>query len=153
DEFVKTTIILRRQKTGGASQKDVVLMYDFLARNHIAVIQGSTPEQTLQTRLIQVGASLRDYRAAGVDPGAVKWVTQRGMTHRARQGALGIPASIQKALLSWTGFDTRPAAVAHSRFFRPQKRRGVARAAAKKSLSFSVPDLAKLYNFPIKKLT
>jgi kumamolisin len=153
NEFIKTTIVLRRQKTGGASQKDVDLVYAFLAQNHISVVEGSTPEKTLETRLIQVGATLRDYRAAGIDPGTLRWVKQRGITHRARQGALGLPASLQKVLLSWTGFDSRPAAVAHSRFFRPPKQRGVAQPATKKNLSFSVPDLARLYGFPVGKLT
>ena len=152
-EFIKTTIVLRREKKGGASKKDVDLVYDFLAQNHISVVEGSTPEKTLKSRLIQVGATLRDYRAAGIDPGTLHWVTRHGITHRARQGALSLPASLQKALLSWTGFDSRPAAVAHSRFFRPPKQRGVARSAAKKNLSFSVPDLAQLYGFPIDRLT
>src|SRR6476646_1543069 len=113
-EFIKTTIVLRRQKNGGASQKDVNLVYDFLARHQISVVEGSTPEKTLKSRLIQVGATLRNYRAAGIDPGTLRWVTQRGITHRARQGALGLPASLQRVLLSWTGFDSRPASVAPS---------------------------------------
>ena len=152
-EFIKTTIVLRRQKNGGASQKDVNLVYDFLARHQISVVEGSTPEKTLKSRLIQVGATLRNYRAAGIDPGTLRWVTQRGITHRARQGALGLPASLQRVLLSWTGFDSRPAAVAHSRFFRSPMQRGTARPAAKKNLSFSVPDLARLYGFPVDRLT
>jgi kumamolisin len=152
-EFIKTTIVLRRQKTGGASQEDVDLVYDYLAQNHISVVEGSTPEKTLKTRLIQVGATLHDYRAAGIDPGVLRWVTQRGITHRARQGALGLPASLQKVLLSWTGFDSRPTAVAHLRFFRPPKQRGAARPAANRNPSFSVPDLAQLYGFPVDKLT
>ncbi len=153
DEFIKTTIILRRQQSGGASQPDVDLVYGFLAQNHISVVEGSSPEKTLETRLIQVGATLGDYRAAGVDPGKLRWVTQRGITHRARQGSLGLPVSLQKVVLSWTGFDSRPTAVAHSRFFRPKASRGAARPAAKQKLSFSVPDLAQLYGFPTQKLS
>ena len=100
NEFIKTTIVLRRQKTGGASQKDVDLVYAFLAQNHISVVEGSTPEKTLATRLIQVGATLRDYRAAGIDPGTLCWVKQRGITHRARQGALAFPRRCKKFCLA-----------------------------------------------------
>ena len=150
-EFIKTTLILRRKPGGGATQKDVDLVYDFLAANHISLVEGSAREETLHTRLVQVGATLQDYRAAGIDPGKLQWVKQAGISHRARSGSLRIPTQLHDVLLSWTGFDTQPTAVAHSRFFRSTKRFG-ARAAVKNS-SFSVPKLAKLYGFPTSALT
>jgi kumamolisin len=153
DEFIKTTLILRRKKGGGAGQHDVDLVYDFLSRNHLSLVEGSTPETTLRTRLVQVGATLQDYRKAGVDPGKLRWVRKAGVTHRVRAGSLKIPTALHDVLLSWTGFDTQPTAVAHSRFFRG-KAGGAARArSAAKNLSFSVPGVAKLYGFPISKLS
>ena len=61
-EVIKTSLILRRKPDGGAYDEDVAKAYAFLAENHIAVVEGSTPEETLRTRMINVGATLQDYR-------------------------------------------------------------------------------------------
>src|SRR5207248_629187 len=98
NEIIKTSLILRRKEDGGAEEEDVAKAYRFLAENHLTVVEGSTPEETLRTRIINVGASLQDYRNAGVDPGPLRFVKTRGATHRVRTGALKVPASLQEAL-------------------------------------------------------
>ena len=149
-DYIKTSLILRRQDGGGASEADVAKVYDFLAQNHIATIEGSTREETLRTRMVNVGATLQDYKLAGIDPGALRMVKKEGISHRVRSGSLKLPAALHSVLLSWTGFDTQPTAKPHARFLRGKK---ALAQAAKKGGSFSTPALAKLYGFPTSTLT
>jgi kumamolisin len=58
---------------------------------------------------------------------------------RTRQGPLHVPASLAEAVVAVLGFDQRPAA-ASTRRFRPR---------AAQSASYTPPQIASLYNFPI----
>jgi len=69
NDYIRTSIILHRQEKGGADEKAVAQLYDFLAEHHLTVIDGSNREETARTRIINVGATLQDYRSAGIDPG------------------------------------------------------------------------------------
>ncbi len=155
NDYIRTSIILHRLENGGADEKAVAQLYDFLAENHLAIIDGSSREETMRTRIVNVGATLQDYRNAGIDPGDLRWVQKDGRSHRVRTGALKLPTSLQSAILSWTGFDTQPAARPHLRIFHetPKGRTAATAKAATREASFEVRNLAKLYDFPIATLT
>jgi kumamolisin len=116
-------------QTYGAGESDLDRVAAFAQQYGLQVVERNPARRTLRLRgtlgaLTEAfGVSLKRYRAGEV-------------TYRGRSGAVTLPSELENVVVAVLGLDTRPQARAHHR---------VAPAAA---MSFTPPQIARLYDFP-----
>jgi kumamolisin len=126
---------LRREEFAarhGAREDDIQQVRQFAAASGLTVVSA---EQVRRTVVLEGTAATM---AAAFDTTFAR-VELHGQTFRALNGAVRVPASLQPILDGVFGLDTRP--VAHPRTVAAHPDDVVA--------SFAVPDLVRLYGFPL----
>ena len=122
----------------GADPADVAKIDDFAHRHDLNV-----KSVHLASRTVKLTGTVKAMSAAfGVKLNKVRY---EGATHRMRKGSVQIPAELAGIVVGVHGLDNRPVAQPHFRRKLPQK--GAAARAAQGG-SFSVDQIAQLYNFP-----
>ena len=152
DDIIHVTVILRRRAEPTAPEPGA-LKHE--SREHYGVIHGAATSDlaaverfahehglTVSERhaerrsIILSGRADAMQRAFGTE--LAYYETSRGQRFRGRSGSLSVPETIGPAVMAVLGLDNRPVARAH---FRNRSDSGTAG-------SFSVTQLAQLYNFP-----
>jgi kumamolisin len=124
----------------GADPADVAKIGDF-AHDYGLTLIGSS----LAQRTVKLSGSVTNLNAAfGVKLQNFK--SRGAATYRGRTGAISIPHELKNIVVGVHGLDNRPVATPH--FRKLAKGKGIARARNAVNGSLSVPDIAKLYNFP-----
>ncbi|MBR0835013.1 S8/S53 family peptidase [Bradyrhizobium manausense] len=122
----------------GADPADVAKIDDFAHHHDLNV-----KSVHLASRTVKLTGTVKAMAAAfGVKLNKVK---HEGATYRMRKGSVQIPAELEGIVVGVHGLDNRPVAQPH--FRRKPPRKG-ATARAGQGGSFSVEEIAKLYNFP-----
>ncbi|WP_354268640.1 protease pro-enzyme activation domain-containing protein [Bradyrhizobium japonicum] len=122
----------------GADPADVAKIDDFAHHHDLNV-----KSVHLASRTVKLTGTVKAMSAAfGVKLNKVRY---EGATHRMRKGSVQIPAELAGIVVGVHGLDNRPVAQPHFRRKLPQK--GAAARAAQGG-SFSVDQIAQLYNFP-----
>jgi kumamolisin len=116
----------------GASDDDVEKVRRFAKDNGLEVVDESAAQRRVELR----GAAAAMGQAFGVSLG--RYENDEGLRYRGREGAVQVPAELDGVVTAVLGLDDRPQA-------RP---RLVRAAVAAPPRAFSVPEIAKLYNFP-----
>jgi kumamolisin len=121
----------------GADPADIGLVTSVLSRLGLRV----TSQDAGSRRIRAAGTAAVLAAAFGAELAVVSSPSLTGpgrVTHRAREGALQIPAELDGVVVAVLGLDTRPQA-------RPQARRADPAAAA---TSYTPPQVASIYQFP-----
>src|SRR6478735_11326149 len=122
----------------GADPADVAKIDDFAHHHDLNV-----KSVHLASRTVKLTGTVKALSAAfGVKLNKVRY---EGATHRMRKGSVKIPAELAGIVVGVHGLDNRPVARPHFRR-KPIGRAATARAAQDRS--FSVEQIAELYNFP-----
>jgi kumamolisin len=123
----------------GAAADDVAKVEAFLLEHNITVV-GINPA----ARTVKVSGTIGDLTRA-FEAGKLALYEREGRKFRGRSGALSVPAELDGIVVGVLGLDNRPAV----------KRRGAsaepaapAAALKRRGTTFSVPQVASLYNFP-----
>lgn len=129
----------------GASPDDFAAMDAFANSHNLTVVSSSLPRRT-----IRLAGTVKDLSAAF---GAkLKKFKKGNITFRGRTGELSVPKDVHDIVQGVFGFDNRPIARPHSRILGQDKVTGKAmKGVGPKNNpggSFSVPQVAQLYNFP-----
>ena len=123
----------------GADPADVAKIDDFAHQHGLTV-----KSVHLASRTVKLTGPVKAFSGAfGVKLSEVK---HRGATFRMRKGSILIPEELKSIIVGVHGLDNRPVARPH--FRRTRARRRAARPRAAADGSFSVTEIAKLYNFP-----
>lgn len=156
-ERIEVTVVLRRraalrrdalgvpvrvsrdelQGQHGADPADVELLTDSLSRLGLEV----TSQDAGSRRVTAAGNAATVSAAFGTSLSVVTSPSPTGagrVTHRAREGALLIPAELDGVVLAVLGLDTRPQARPHIRLASP----------AQAGTSYTPPQVAGIYQFP-----
>ena len=119
---------LAKQVEAFAAAYDLSLVEQSLARR--SVLLRGTVAQMEQA----FGVSLSNYRSAD------------GTVFRGRSGVINVPAELVDSIEGVFGLDNRPQARAHFQVYNPGAGGNIAPRAG--GISFTPPQLAKLYNYP-----
>ncbi len=152
DEIVHATVVLRRRTEPGSSERSG-LRHE--SRENYGVIHGAAAtdltaverlaheygltisERHPERRSIMLsGTADAMQRAFGAQ--LAHYESSRGERYRGRTGSLSVSETLGSAVIAVLGLDSRPVAKPHFR----------RRAGSPPPGSFSVPQLAHLYNFP-----
>ena len=125
----------------GATPEDINRVRRFARNNQLNVVRVDQAARSVQLS----GTTARIESALGVDLGLYR--TPRGVV-RGRAGHIFVPRWLAPSLRGIFGLDTRRQARPRFRV-RPGSARKQFRPAAGPTNSFTVPDLAKLYGFPV----
>jgi kumamolisin len=134
----------RREFTAkhGAAQKDIAKVIAFAHDHGLTIVETSRTKRsvklsgTVEALCLAFRVELHQY-------------AKGDLHYRARVGSISVPEELSEIIVGVHGFDNRPVAKPH---YRRREDRSLARAAAPQNAqdgSFSVPDLARLYNFPL----
>jgi kumamolisin len=121
----------------GADPQDMAKVRDFAQAHHLSVVESDAARRSIV--LSGDAKSMSD--AFGV---TLHDMEHEGGTYRGRTGAITVPIELADVVQGVFGLDDRPQADPH---FQPQQPVGVFTARAR-SVSFTPPALAKLYEFP-----
>jgi len=135
----KRTIFSRKdfEQLHGADPDSIARVESF-ARQHNLIVKEKSPGRRT---VILSGTVAAMNQAFGVE---LKQYEHPNGTYRGRTGTVQLPVELQDVVEGVFGLDNRPQAKPHFR-----RRRGLAGArAAAVSLSYTPPQIAKLYNFP-----
>lgn len=122
----------------GADPADVAKIDDFAHHHDLNV-----KSVHLASRTVKLTGTVKAMSAAfGVKLNKVR---HEGTTYRMRKGSVQIPADLADIVIGVHGLDNRPVAQPH---FRRQSVKKGATARAGQGGSFSVEQIAQLYNFP-----
>jgi kumamolisin len=119
----------------GVAPDDVAKLEQFAKEHNLTVERVHKGSRT-----VKLSGTLADIQRA-FEAGELVHVEEEGKLFRARSGTLTVPAELSDAIIGVFGIDNRPAV----------KRRAEAAPHglfSSKNVSFSVPDVASLYNFP-----
>ncbi|MBR0852709.1 S8/S53 family peptidase [Bradyrhizobium diazoefficiens] len=126
----------------GADPADVARIDDFAHHHDLNV-----KSVHLASRTVKLTGTVKALSAAfGVKLNKVK---HEGATYRMRKGSVKIPAELEGIVVGVHGLDNRPVAQPH--FRRRMARKGSTKGATARAAqagSFSVEQIAQLYNFP-----
>ena len=141
----------------GAAPEDVAKVESFAREHNLTVV-----EISLAKRSIRLAGTIRDLTAAFRPTLKKSKVGSR--TVRMRTGGISVPQPLAPIVVAVLGFDNRPAAKPHCRFFGktpavPSRKALLSTKAANKvsakasahnaaNGSFTPPQVARLYNFP-----
>ncbi|MCW2645532.1 MAG: kumamolisin [Pseudonocardiales bacterium] len=135
---VEATLLLRRAVEGavGADPADLATVTDTLSGLGVQILSADAPSRRVR---IAGPASLVG-RVFGTDLQQVssRAPDGRAVSHRHRTGGLSVPAPLDGIVTAVLGLDDRPQARAQLRIA----------AAAAVSVSYTPPQLAKIYRFP-----
>ncbi|GAA0006377.1 hypothetical protein BRDID11002_63810 [Bradyrhizobium diazoefficiens] len=122
----------------GADPADVARIDDFAHHHELNV-----KSVHLASRTVKLTGTVKAMSAAfGVKLNKVR---HEGATYRMRKGSVQIPAELEGIVVGVHGLDNRPVAQPH---FRRKMAKTGATARAAQGGSFSVEQIAELYNFP-----
>jgi kumamolisin len=143
----------------GADPKDLAKIDAFAHANSLTVVEASLPK-----RAVRLGGTVSDLsKAFGV---RLQMYKSRGVTYRGRTGKLHVPSELAKIVEGVFGLDNRPFARPHYRrlatALASNAQTGAHKTVGKSSTqngtpsksagsvvrTLSVPEVAKLYNFP-----
>ena len=129
----------------GAEAEDLAKIDAFAHRHHLTVMETSIPKRTVRLAGMAddlshaFGVQLRMYRA-------------EDFIYRGRAGPVHVPSKLAKVIEGVFGLDNRPFAMPHYRrpFITARSKRDKGRhlGIPKAGTTFSVPEVAKFYNFP-----
>jgi kumamolisin len=123
----------------GADVADMAKVEAF-AREHGLVVVESNPAR----RSVFLSGTAADFAAAFATK--IEQYEHDGGTYRGRIGELTVPGELDGIIEGVFGIDNRPAAQPHFQQYNPIPSFGIAAHAA--NVSYTPPQLAKLYNFP-----
>ena len=117
----------------GAHGDDLARVEEFAREHNLAV-----SDVNVAARTVKLSGTLADIQRAF--EAGVTHVAHKGRTYRARSGALTVPEELHGVIIGVYGIDNRPAV----------RRRAEAapHGLFGKAVSYSVPEMATLYNFP-----
>lgn len=121
----------------GASPADIGKVEDFARREGLSVLASNAA----QRRVVLAGTAAALGRAFGVQ---LKEYEFPDGTYRGREGELSVPNDLAGVVEGVFGLDDRPVATPKYQRLRPD----LLSVAAAANISFTPPQLAKLYNFP-----
>jgi len=125
----------------GASPEDIAKVVAFAQSNHLAVVETSEARRsvwlagTVAQMSTAFGVRLDEYDHPG------------GGTFRGRIGSILIPAKLEQIVVGVFGLDNRPQAQPHFRIRKP-KALQQHHATTAANTQFTVPQVARLYDFP-----
>ena len=133
----------------GADPEDLAKIDAFAHSHHLTVIETSIPKRTV--RLAGTADDLR--QAFGVQ---LRMYSTKKIIYRGRMGPVYVPHELAKIVEGVFGLDNRPFARAHYRraYITARSKREKVRVQGRRSgirkagSTLSVPEVAKLYNFP-----
>jgi len=123
----------------GASDEDMKLVEDFASAHHLSIIDSSSVRRSVMVR--GTVADLQEAFGVSLD----HYKDKEGCTFRGRSGDIHIPANLQGIIEGVFGLDDRPHARPMFQLLKPAKGKIIAHAA---SISYTPPQIAKLYGFP-----
>jgi kumamolisin len=131
DPIGARTHLTRRQfgRRFGARQEDIAAVRRFARANGLDVARVERAMRTVHL----AGTVEAMQRAFDVELASYR---DGGVTYRARSGVVRVPDWLAPSVVAVLGLDTRPAVTPHIRF------------AAAPAVSYSPPDLSRLYQFP-----
>ena len=133
----------------GADPEDLAKIDAFAHAHHLTVIETSIPK-----RAIRLAGTADDLsHAFGV---RLRMYRSKDIIYRGRSGPVLVPSKLAKVVEGVFGLDNRPFARPHYRhpFITPRSKRDKAKVQGRRlgigkaGSTFSLPEVAKLYNFP-----
>ena len=122
----------------GADPQDIANVTEFAAAHHLAVVESNPARRTL----VLSGTVATFGKAFGV---TLQQFQHPSGTYRGRTGAISVPENLAGIVEGVFGLDDRPQAEPHFQRVQPE---GAAASRAAGS-SFTPPQLASLYKFPL----
>ena len=163
-ESVQVTVVLRPRPLGKKVEPlgEVIATGERLTRSQYEARYGADPKDVERVRAFALAHGLK---VIGVNRGA-RSVKLRGTTaacskafqvdlaqyqgpeatYRGRTGPVYIPAALKTIIVSVQGLDNRPQAQPHFRLA-PNRQSTLARASASSSVSYTPPQVGRLYDF------
>jgi kumamolisin len=161
NEVMNATVVLRRRpsKKRTPSLPEIIQRGERVTRRQFTARYGADPEDIKQ---VEAFAQANGLTVDSVNPGARTMrlsgtagafsrafrvdlfsYTYPGGTYRGRTGAVYVPSELEEIVRDVLGLDNRPQAQPHCRILRNVN------PAASTSVSYTAPQVAQLYDFPI----
>ncbi|MCX6215518.1 protease pro-enzyme activation domain-containing protein [Spirosoma sp.] len=163
NEVLTVTIRIRRKRTLASLVSTTAPVTEVMSRSEYASRFGADPaivrqveafataydlslvEQSLARRSVLLrGTVAQMEQAFGVS--LANYQLADGSVFRGRTGVISVPSELVEQIEGVFGLDNRPQALAHFQIYKPEKGTKVAPRAG--GLSYTPPQLARLYNFP-----
>ena len=168
NERIQVTVVLRRAAGAAPTQPAVSARSlqgrKYLTREELEAAQGAAAQDIARVEafaqehgldVVEADRARRSVVLSGTvgDLSAAFGVTltryeHPGGTYRGRTGAVQVPAELGPIVQAVLGLDDRPQSSPKFRIHRPTEQARTVGAQAAASTSFTLPQLAKLYDFP-----